>query len=84
MWSINTLKEVFSDPHVKAREMVIEMDHKKTGNAPLKLIVIIKMEDTPPSYRLSPPILGEHTDNFVTIIRVVWGEIKKLKDEGIV
>ena len=35
---INTLSEVFSDPHVKAREMVIEMEHEKTGKSPLKLI----------------------------------------------
>ena len=53
--------------------MVIEMDHKKTGNAPLKLIANpIKMEDTPPSYRLSPPLLGEHTDEVLSqVIRIV-------------
>ena len=41
---------MFSDPHVKAREMVIEMEHQKTGKSPLKLIANpIKMDETPPS-----------------------------------
>jgi crotonobetainyl-CoA:carnitine CoA-transferase CaiB-like acyl-CoA transferase len=83
---INTLKEVFSDPHVKAREMVIEMDHKKTGKAPLKLIANpIKMNDTPPSYRLSPPLLGEHTDEVLSeVLGLSENEIKKLKNEGVI
>jgi crotonobetainyl-CoA:carnitine CoA-transferase CaiB-like acyl-CoA transferase len=80
------LKEVFSDPHVKAREMVIEMDHKKTGKAPLKLIANpIKMNDTPPSYRLSPPLLGEHTDEVLSeVLGLSEDEIKKLKNEGVI
>jgi len=66
--------------------MVIEMDHKKTGKAPLKLIANpIKMKDTPPSYRLSPPLLGEHTDEILSeALGLSEGEIKQLKDNGIV
>ena len=66
--------------------MVIEMDNQKTGNAPLRLIANpIKMEDTPPSYRLSPPMLGEHTDEVLSqSLGLSEDEIKKLKDEGIV
>ena len=64
---INTLSQVFSDPHVKAREMIVNMDHKKTGKSPLKLIANpIKMHKTPPSYRLPPPLLGEHTDEILS------------------
>ena len=83
---INTLSEVFSDPHVKARGMIVKMDHAKTGNAPLKLIANpIKMQETPPSYRLSPPLLGEHTEEILSEkIGLSLDEIKILKDQGII
>lgn len=83
---INTLSEVFSDPHVKAREMIVEMDHTKTGKAPLRLIANpIKMQETPPSYRLSPPLLGEHTEEILSEkIGLSLDEIKNLKDKGII
>ena len=83
---INTLSEVFSDPHVKAREMIVEMDHTKTGKAPLRLIANpIKMQETPPSYRFSPPLLGEHTEEILSEkIGLSLDEIKNLKDKGII
>jgi len=43
------------------------------------------MKDTPPSYRLSPPLLGEHTDEILSeALGLSEGEIKQLKDNGIV
>jgi len=59
---------------------------KKTGKAPLKLIANpIKMNDTPPSYRLSPPLLGEHTDEVLSeVLGLSEDEIKKLKNEGVI
>lgn len=57
---INTVDRVFSDPHVDAREMVIEMDHPSAGK--IRLIGSpMKFSDTPVEYRLPPPRLGEHT-----------------------
>ncbi len=83
---INTLSQVFSDPHVKAREMIVNMDHKKTGKSPLKLIANpIKMQETPPSYRMPPPLLGEHTDEILSEkIGLSDAEIKNLKDNEII
>jgi crotonobetainyl-CoA:carnitine CoA-transferase CaiB-like acyl-CoA transferase len=60
---INKLSEVFADPHVQARGMVIEMPHQATGGAPVKLIANpVKLSATPPDYRIAPPVLGAHTD----------------------
>ncbi|MDC1209621.1 CoA transferase, partial [Pseudomonadota bacterium] len=83
---INTLSEVFADPHVKAREMVIEMKHQTTGKAPLKLIANpIKMGKTPPSYRNPPPLLGEHTNQILSdSLGLSEVEIKNLKQKGII
>jgi crotonobetainyl-CoA:carnitine CoA-transferase CaiB-like acyl-CoA transferase len=58
---INALSEVFADPHVRSRGAVIEMRHG-TG-ALFKLIANpVRLSQTPPEYRLPPPMLGEHTD----------------------
>ena len=83
---INNLSEVFKDPHVLSREMIIEIKHSKTGKKPLKLIANpIKMTETPVSYRYPPPLLGEHTDEVLTQhLKLSVEDIKNLKDKGIV
>ncbi|MEX2615720.1 MAG: CaiB/BaiF CoA-transferase family protein [Alphaproteobacteria bacterium] len=83
---INDLKQVFDDPQVKAREMVIEMDHPATGGRPAKLIASpIKMSATPVTYRLAPPMLGQHTDE---VLREALGlsdaDIAALREKGVV
>lgn len=82
---INNLEQVFADPHVKAREMVIEMDHPSTGSKPMKLIANpIKLSATPPTYRKPPPLLGQHTDEVLQEAGLSADEIAKLKDDGTV
>ena len=62
---INTLKDVFSDPHVKARNMTLEMDHG-SGTTVTVIANPVKLSATPPTYRSAPPVLGEHTDEVLT------------------
>jgi crotonobetainyl-CoA:carnitine CoA-transferase CaiB-like acyl-CoA transferase len=58
---INKLADVFADPHVLARGMVLEMAH--SSGQPVKVIANpVKLSETPADYRLPPPLLGEHTD----------------------
>ena len=59
---INTLADVFADPQVQAREVVVSMPH---GAGPEGVKVIanpVRLSETPVDYRLPPPLLGEHTD----------------------
>jgi formyl-CoA transferase len=58
---INDYAAVFSDPHVRSREMVIEVDHPTLGRV-RALGSPIKMSGTPPDVRRVAPCLGEHTD----------------------
>jgi crotonobetainyl-CoA:carnitine CoA-transferase CaiB-like acyl-CoA transferase len=58
---INKLSEVFADPHVIARQMVQEMSHG-SGHTVKVIANPVRLSDTPPDYRLPPPLLGEHTD----------------------
>ncbi len=58
---INDLAEVFADPQVIARGMVMRMPHPLAGEVPL-VASPIKMSATPVQSRRPPPLLGEHTD----------------------
>ena len=59
---INTLAQVFADPQVLARGMVVRMDHPATPAGVQVIANPVRLSATPPEYRLPPPLLGEHTD----------------------
>ncbi len=60
---INNLDQVFADPHVQAREMVVEVPHPLIQGGGAKLIASpLRLSETPVKYRHHPPLLGEHTD----------------------
>jgi crotonobetainyl-CoA:carnitine CoA-transferase CaiB-like acyl-CoA transferase len=81
---INKLSQVFSDPHVLARGMVLEMAHG-SGETVKVIANPVKLSETPAEYRLPPPLLGEHTD-------AVLGErlgldaaaVAALRDKGVI
>ena len=53
--------EVYNDPQILARDMVVETNHPVTG--PFRTMgVTVKLSDTPGSIRRAAPRLGEHTD----------------------
>ncbi|HBK05955.1 MAG TPA: CoA transferase [Acetobacteraceae bacterium] len=58
---INKLSEVFADPQVVARDMVVEMAHS-SGQTVKVIANPVKLSETPANYRIAPPLLGEHTE----------------------
>ncbi|GGJ28631.1 CaiB/BaiF CoA transferase family protein [Neoroseomonas lacus] len=80
---INTLKDVFADPHVQARNMTLEMHHG--SGATVKVIANpVKLSATPPTYRSAPPVLGEHTDAVLSgILGMSAVEIDTLRAKGV-
>ena len=81
---INTLEQVFADPHVQAREMVVEMAHG-SGETVKVIANPVKLSATPPSYRSAPPVLGEHTQDVLTdVLKMSASDIAALKEKGIV
>ncbi len=58
---INNYAQVFADPQVLAREMVVETDHPTLGRV-RTLGSPIKMSATPPDVSRRAPLFGEHTD----------------------
>ena len=59
--SVRDLEEVFDDPQLAAREMIVELEHAAAG--PLKMLGLpVKLSETPGAVRTPPPRLGQHTD----------------------
>jgi len=57
---INDLRQVFENPQVQARALRVDIEREDAG--PVKLVGNpVKMSATPPSHRLPPPRLGEHS-----------------------
>ena len=58
---INTYAEVFADPHVRARQMVVETAHPTLGRS-RAVSFPVKMSGAPASDARRAPQLGEHTE----------------------
>ncbi|MEM8941359.1 MAG: CaiB/BaiF CoA-transferase family protein [Pseudomonadota bacterium] len=66
---INTIDEVFANEQVRAREMIVEMNHPENGA--LSLVGNpLKFSRTPVEYQRPPPLLGEHNDEVLNSPRV--------------
>jgi crotonobetainyl-CoA:carnitine CoA-transferase CaiB-like acyl-CoA transferase len=57
---INTVEEAVNDAQTLARNMIVQLEHPALGIA-RSIGNPIKFSETPVSYRLPPPLLGEHT-----------------------
>jgi crotonobetainyl-CoA:carnitine CoA-transferase CaiB-like acyl-CoA transferase len=80
---INNMEQVFSDPQVMAREMVVPMEHPTAG--PIHLVGSpIKLSRTPVQYRKHPPVLGEHTEEILTALGYDEAAIQSLKTNGVI
>ena len=59
---INTLDQVFADPQVQARGMVMTMPHPSTAEGVKVIANPVRLSETPVDYRRASPTLGQHTD----------------------
>ncbi|MGH2820896.1 MAG: CaiB/BaiF CoA transferase family protein [Actinomycetota bacterium] len=77
-----TYEQALSDPHVRAREMVVQIDHPRIG--PLETLgVAPKLSLTPLTIRRGAPLLGEHTTEVLSELGFDDDDIDRLCDDGI-
>ena len=83
---INTIKQLFDDPQIKARGMELTMPHPATGKTPVKLVASpIRMTATNPDYRHAPPLLGQHTDEVLNeLLGMDAAAVAALREKGVV
>ncbi len=78
---INTVGEILEDPHIHAREMVLELTHPEYG--PLKVLGIpIKLSDTPGVVENAPPKFGEHNEEVLSLLGYGEKETARLESNG--
>jgi crotonobetainyl-CoA:carnitine CoA-transferase CaiB-like acyl-CoA transferase len=80
---INKIGEMLADPQVKAREMVVEVDHPRAGRMKT-LGTPVKFSATPGAVSRAAPLLGEHTREILDGLGYSPAEIEKLRGEGAV
>ena len=78
---INDLAEVFADPHVRSRDMTVEMAHPVAGAVRL-VASPMKLAATPVRYRRTPPELGADTDAVLAEIGLDGVAIAALRASG--
>ena len=83
---VNTVDQVFADPHVQARGMRIEMPYPPAATGTVPLVASpIKMSQSPPAYRHAPPTLGQHTGEVLgELLGMAADEIAALRERGVV
>jgi crotonobetainyl-CoA:carnitine CoA-transferase CaiB-like acyl-CoA transferase len=82
---INRLSQVFADPQVQARGMVVTMPHPKSATGIEVVANPVKLSATPPDYRLPPPLLGEHTEEVLgELLGMSASEVAALREQGVV
>lgn len=76
------LAQVFSDPQVLAREMLVELPHPEIGT--LKTTGLpVKLSETPGAIERRPPLHGEHNDEILQELGVGDAEREALRQAGV-
>jgi len=78
---INDYAQVFADPQVQARQMMVETDHPTLGRT-RTLGSPIKMSSTPPDVTRRAPLRGEHTDESLRAAGYTDAESAALRTAG--
>jgi crotonobetainyl-CoA:carnitine CoA-transferase CaiB-like acyl-CoA transferase len=79
---LNTMADVFDDPHLAARDFLIEVDHPVAGpltypGAPFKL--------SDASWQAGrAPLLGEHTSEVLSELGYGAAEVVRLREQGVI
>jgi len=80
---VYTLDEVFHDPQVLHRKMVLEIDHPTLGKVKQPGIAV-KLSDTPGRVRNLAPVAGEHTEEILSDLGYNKSQIRKLRQSKVI
>lgn len=81
---VQTIDQVFRDPQVLHRDMLLEIEHPAAGKVRMAGMPV-KFSGTPASLRLPPPMLGQHSEEILnTWLAMRREEIAELKRKRVI
>jgi len=69
--------EALNDEQTRARGLIVQIEHPAMGAAK-SIANPIRFSNTPVSYRLPPPLLGEHTGEILQNLGYTAEEIRSM------
>lgn len=81
--SVNSIDKVVIDEQVRAREMIVEVEHAIAGKIRMAGLPV-KLSSNPGAVRRPPPLLGEHSVEILREIGMSAGDIEALFRQGVV
>jgi crotonobetainyl-CoA:carnitine CoA-transferase CaiB-like acyl-CoA transferase len=79
--AIQSVPEALQDSQTRERALIVEIEHPLLGMA-RSIANPVRMSETPPAYRMPPPLLGEHTDAILEELELSSTQIEELRREG--
>lgn len=80
---VKTFSEACEDPQLRARNMVVELNHSKFGK--IKNIASpIKYSKTPLKIRCIAPKIGQHNKEILKLLKYTEEDIKQFKKQGVI
>lgn len=80
---INSLPETMTHPQLVERGFIVDLDHPLTGLVK-SLANPVHFSDTPVSYRLPPPTLGEHNEVILSDLGFSPEEVSAFAEGGVI
>lgn len=81
---INDMAQVFENPQVRHRGMLLEMPHPLSGKVP-QVASPFRFSATPVQYHSPPPTLGQHTRDILQgVLGMEESEISALAGQGVI
>ena len=81
---VNTIEDVFNDEYAIEKKLVQTVRHTKIAKIPT-VKNPVEFSDTPVSYRIAPPLLGEHTEDVMkNILNINDHDYTELLKRGVI
>jgi crotonobetainyl-CoA:carnitine CoA-transferase CaiB-like acyl-CoA transferase len=80
---VYTMREALDDPHLKASDILTQIDFPGIGAAPIASTPV-KLHGTPGTVRRRAPLLGEHSDEILGELGYSPADIEEMRRLGVV
>lgn len=78
-----TIEESFSDPQIRHRQMVFELEHPSEGQIKQRAFPA-RFSDTQLKTDVPPPLYGQHTDEILLDLGYTQDDIRKLRKKKVI